>query len=62
MNVKFVVYAVLVTALSTGVSWAKLIGSATSSDSVGSAARGSGWSSNTGGRGGSWGGGSGGHK
>jgi hypothetical protein len=49
MNSKYFLFALLVTALTTGTSWVKLIGSATSSSG------GSSWSS----RGGYYGGGSG---
>jgi hypothetical protein len=63
MNGKFLVYALVVSLLSTGVSWTKLLSVPSSSGSSwGSGYGGSSWSSNTGGGGGSWGGGSGGHK
>ncbi len=61
MNVKFMIYAVLVTALSTGVSWSKFLSTAGASEQGSNSGRSS-WSSNTGGSGGSWGSGSSGHK
>jgi hypothetical protein len=61
MNSKYVLFALLVTALTTGTSWVKLIGSATSGSSSGSS-----WGSHGGDYGGgsgySGGGGGGGHK
>ncbi len=64
MNGKFFAYALVVTVLSTGVSWTKFIRAATTnSEYSSSSGRGSSWSSNTGGSSGSWGSGSsGGHK
>ena len=53
MKNKFTVYALIVTLLTSGISWSKLL---TPSVSGG----GSSWSSNSGSGGGSWGGGSGG--
>ena len=56
MNTKYFIYALLVTAVSTGTSWTKMITAATQSDTN----SGSSWSSRTGGGGGSYGGGAGG--
>lgn len=56
MKNKFFVYAVLVTMLSSGISWSRFIRSASNSGS----SSGSGWSSHSNYGGGSWGGGSGG--
>lgn len=61
MNGKFIVYAVIVTMLSTGVSWSRFLSAAISSGSS-SSSSGSSWSSSTGSSGGSWGSGSSGHK
>jgi hypothetical protein len=58
MRGKFLVYAVMVTVLSTGVSWKRYLGSAYNDRNYSSSGRGSSWGSNTG----SWGGGGGGHK
>lgn len=60
MKNKFFAYAMVVTMLSSGVSWTKFIRSASNSG----ASSGSSWSSNSGYGGGSWGsgGGGGGHK
>lgn len=57
---KFAIYAILVTALSTGVSWSKFFNVVRASDwtSTSSSSGRSGWSSNTGSGGGSWSGGS----
>lgn len=46
MNGKFLLYGILVTMLSTGVSWGKLLSSA-SNDSSSSGSRGSSWYSGT---------------
>ena len=59
MNGKFMVYAVLVTALSTGISWTKFLSSASAGWQSGGSGR-SAWSSSTSGSGGTWGSGSGG--
>lgn len=56
MNGKFLVYAVVVTALSTGLNWTRLLSSAVSSSQ--SSKSGSSWSSHTSGSGGTWGSGS----
>lgn len=56
MNGKFLVYAVVVTALSTGINWTRFISSAVSSSQ--SSNSGSSWSSHTSGSGGTWGSGS----
>jgi hypothetical protein len=56
---KFIVYAIMVTVLFTGISWSRMIRSASNSSRYSSGYYGgSSWSSNTG----SWGGGGGGHK
>lgn len=55
MSNKFLLYAIFVTVIATGTSWAKLIGSSTTRGG------GSSWSSHSGG-GGYYGGGGGGHK
>lgn len=57
MNGKFLVYAVVVTALSTGINWTRFISSAVSSSNQ-SSNSGSSWSSHTSGSGGTWGSGS----
>jgi hypothetical protein len=62
MNGKFIVYALAVSLLSTGVSWTKMLRTSSGSSNWGSGYSGSSWSSNTGSGGGSWGGGAGGHK
>ena len=59
MNKKFMIYAVVVTVLTTAVSWKNLF-TAQYGDQSRGAGRGSVWSSFMGG--GSWSGGSGGHK
>ncbi|MBI1891913.1 MAG: hypothetical protein HYS18_14800 [Burkholderiales bacterium] len=63
MNGKFIVYALIVSLVSTGSSWNRLLSSPSMRGSgSGSSYSGSSWSSNTG-SGSSWGGGSGGsHK
>lgn len=58
MNFKFILYALMVSLLSTTVSWGKFLSSASNSGRT--SGRGSSWSSNTGSGGGSWGGGAGG--
>jgi len=64
MNKKFTIYAIIVTVLTTGFSWQKLLASETNDPYHTGASHGSGWSSFM--AGGSWGsggvGGSGGHK
>jgi S-adenosylmethionine decarboxylase proenzyme len=57
MNGKFLLYGIIVTMLSTGVSWTKFL-AVTAADSTSSSGRGSSWTSTTGGSGGT---GSGGH-
>ncbi len=57
---KFKIYAIIVTVLTTGVSWQKLMASQTNDRYHSGASTGSGWSSFMGS--GSWAGGSGGHK
>jgi len=59
MNKNFMIYAVIVTVLTTGFAWKSLLASNTN-DQYHSGTRGSGWSSFMGS--GSWSGGSGGHK
>jgi uncharacterized membrane protein len=58
MKGKFMVYALVVTMLSTAFSWGRLFASASNSGNPNS--RGSSWTTNTGGGGGAWGGGAGG--
>ncbi len=60
MNRNFMIYAVIVTVLTTGFAWKNLLASNTNDQYHSGATRGSGWSSFMGG--GSWSGGSGGHK
>jgi len=62
MNRKFMIYAIVVTVLTTGAAWQKVLGSQTNSQFRwgGSSGGGSIWSSSMGS--GSWAGGSGGHK
>lgn len=60
MNRNFMIYAVIVTVLTTGFAWKSLLASNTNDQYHSGATRGSGWSSFMGG--GSWSGGSGGHK
>jgi hypothetical protein len=57
MRNKFMIYAVMVTVLFTGISWTRFIG--TANNSGGYSRTGSSWNSNTGS---GWGGGGGGHK
>ncbi|MGZ3236962.1 MAG: hypothetical protein ACXU8A_06250 [Burkholderiaceae bacterium] len=58
MRGKFLIYAVMVTALSTGISWKRYLASAANDQNYSSSSRGSSWSTNSGG----WSGGGGGHK
>jgi endoglucanase/acidic type I keratin len=51
---KFFIYAIIVTLVTAGSSWTRMLGGS------GGVSRGSAWTSHTGGGGGSWGGGSGG--
>jgi hypothetical protein len=61
MNGKFLIYALVVSLLTTTLSWGRLLSSsANSSDGYRSGYSGSSWGSTTGGGGGSWGGGAGG--
>jgi len=60
MNKKFIIYAIIVTVLTTTVTWQKLWASQANDQYHSGASRGSGWSSFMGS--GSWAGGSGGHK
>jgi hypothetical protein len=60
MNKKFTIYAIIVTVLTTALSWQDLLAAQTNDRYHSGASRGSGWSSFMGG--GSWAGGSGGHK
>jgi len=60
MNKKFMIYAVIVTVLTTAFSWQKLLFSQNNDPYHTGGSRGSVWSSSMGG--GSWAGGSGGHK
>lgn len=48
MKSKFLIYAVIVTALSTGVSWKKMIREIRNDQTSSSSSGGSGWSSHTG--------------
>jgi hypothetical protein len=57
---KFKIYAIIVTVLTTGVAWQKMLTAQTNDQTHSGASRGSGWSSFMGT--GSWAGGSGGHK
>ncbi|MGZ3254678.1 MAG: hypothetical protein ACXU7D_10260 [Burkholderiaceae bacterium] len=59
MRSKFLIYAVMVTVLSTGISWKRYFASEANDRNYSSSGRGSSWGSNTGG---GWGGGGGGHK
>ena len=59
MNGKFLMYGLLVTALSTGISWTKFISAAAGNWQNTGRSSGSSWSSTTGS---GYGGGSGGHK
>jgi len=60
VNNKFKIYAIIVTILTTGFTWQKVLGSHSNDQYQSSARGGSGWTSFMGG--GSFGGGSGGHK
>ncbi|PRC94692.1 hypothetical protein [Solimicrobium silvestre] len=60
MNRKFLIYAIVVTVLTTGITWQKLVASESNDQNRSGASRGSGWSSFMGN--GSLAGGSGGHK
>jgi len=60
MNKNFMIYAVVVTVLTTGFAWKSLLAANTNDPYHSGSSRGSGWSSFMGS--GSWAGGSGGHK
>jgi uncharacterized membrane protein len=60
MNGKFLLYAIVVSLLSTTLSWSRMLSSFGNANSYRSGYSGSSWGSTTGGGGGSWGGGAGG--